>query len=75
MELCTVAHCGVSRRGSRPLRLGAGLGNAFSFRCGGDYSPFLLLQYLFQWPVLGRAYLSKDHIDILVLRAIKNTFF
>lgn len=43
------AHCGVSRRGSRPLRLAAGLGNALSFGCDDDdFFPFLLLRYLFQ---------------------------
>lgn len=48
MLMLSFAHCGVSRRGSRPLRLAADLGNALSFQCDGDYFPFLLLCYLFQ---------------------------
>lgn len=70
--LCTVAHCGLSRRGSRLLRLAGDLGNAHTPQCDGKYLPVLVLHCFF--PVLGRVYLSKDHFNIRVLRAVENIF-
>lgn len=57
---------------NKPLRLIGEWGNAHPYQHDSKYLPVLAL--LFKQLILRRTYLSKDQLNVLVLRLVENIF-